>query len=109
MWSGKETRTMHADRIPLHRFFQFVFVILFSITMVRSCLAADGASMTATYLHNALNLVLPYHVQRAGEGELIVEILSPEDAVLGIARRNVVAPAGDGVWKQEIATIEPMP
>ena len=99
---------MYAKRYSPHRLFRFFVIALFLVALIQPCLAGNGASMSATYVHNALSLVLPYHAEHAGQGELVVELLSPEDKVLGRVTRTVLA-SGSGVWRQELATTEPLP
>ena len=70
---------------------------------------ARGEAFTATYARNALSLAIPYHAVRAGSGKLVVEILDPEDEVLGKVERNTDVSEGDGVWKQEVAISKPLP
>jgi hypothetical protein len=44
---------------------------------------AEGKTMSASYARHALSLKLPYAAERRGEAELIAQVLSPEDRVLG--------------------------
>ena len=61
----------------------------------------DGAA-AATLSQGALHVTLPYHAPRAGSGLLNVEVLSPEDEVLGRAEATVDVAAGSGSWHQAL-------
>ena len=74
-----------------------------------ACSEPWGQSFTATYRGDRLSLSIPYHGTRAGSGKLIVEILDPEDQVLGRAERRVSTVEGDSAWKVEIRTKESLP
>ena len=65
-------------------------------------------SFSATYSHGALSLAIPYHAERGDPGRLVVEILDPEDQVLGHAERNLDTAKGDGSWKLEITPVKPL-
>ncbi len=60
---------------------------------------ADGESLRAIYSHRELSLVIPYHGSHAGAGTLAVELLDPEDRVLGRAEREARISDGDGRWR----------
>ena len=70
---------------------------------------AQGESIVATYSGGALSLTIPYHAPRAGRGRMFVEILDPEDRVLGSAVRNSEVAHGDGRLQQEINLDKPLP
>jgi hypothetical protein len=62
--------------------------------------AGDDPSSAATYSHGLLQLTIPYHAHRNGAGQLTIEILDPEDKVLGQAERHIQIVAGHGQWRQ---------
>ncbi len=70
---------------------------------------AQGESIAATYSGGALSLTIPYHAPRAGRGRMFVEILDPEDRVLGSAVRNTQVEHGHGRLEQEINLDKPLP
>ena len=77
----------------------FSVLVLFLIAM--HCAQRAGCeSVTATLSKDTLSIAIPYHAARAGSGELLVEILDPEDKVLGKAERNVKVVDGDGSLQQ---------
>ncbi len=55
---------------------------------------------TATYADGKLAVVLPYRSTRAGSGSLTIEIVDPEDQILGRIVRDVAVTSGDGSWQQ---------
>lgn len=65
--------------------------------------AAAGETATATYSSGTLRLAIPYHGLHAGAGQLSVEVLDPEDGILGRTARQVDLQAGSGTWREEIA------
>ncbi|HKE27969.1 MAG TPA: MG2 domain-containing protein [Bryobacteraceae bacterium] len=59
-------------------------------------------SAAATWSRGALHVTLPYHAPRAGSGQLTVEVLSPEDEILGSAQMAADAVEGSGAWQQAV-------
>lgn len=70
---------------------------------------ADGETWGATRTRGGLMLTAPYHADRAGAGHLVMEILDPDDNVLGTSERDTDVSAGDGVWHQEITLAKALP
>jgi uncharacterized protein YfaS (alpha-2-macroglobulin family) len=71
--------------------------------------AAGEPSASATYSHRVLNLTLPYQSGHAGSGRLTVEVLDPEDRVLGTAQRSIEVAEGEGAWQEQIKIDTPLP
>src|SRR5262249_38970061 len=69
----------------------------------------EAASGTAFYSHGILHLALPYQGKQAGTGRLLVEVLDPEDRVLGRGDLAVEAAAGPSRWKADIRMEKPLP
>ena len=63
---------------------------------------AEGKSASVTYSNGVLNVTIPYQAAHAGTGQLTVEVLNPEDEVLGRVERRVAAVDGAGWWQDEI-------
>src|ERR1700687_4329761 len=65
---------------------------------------AAGSELTAsaTYVHGVLDLTIPYHAAHAGAGQLTVEVLDPEDQILGRVDQPVEIGEGKGHWKEKI-------
>jgi uncharacterized protein YfaS (alpha-2-macroglobulin family) len=97
----------------LARFFLFTFTALvaFATFIVRQPFQAldAAASTVATYSHGVLRLTIPYQAARAGAGQLTMEVLEPEDKVLGRAERRVEVAQGQGQWQDEIKLEKPLP
>ena len=88
------------------RFFTFILTAIPTIVALFALQAfqrsRDGPSTSATYSHGLLHLTIPYHAARAGAGKLTMEVLDPEDNVLGRAERHVDVARGPGRWQDEI-------
>ncbi len=72
---------------------------------------ASGGSLAtvATYSHGLLHLTITYGAVRAGAGKLTLEVLDPEDNVLGRVERHVDVVRGKGRWQDEIKLEKPLP
>jgi hypothetical protein len=68
--------------------------------------AAPGTAI-ATYSNGTLRVTIPFHGLHPGAGQLTVEVLDPEDAVLGRAERRLDAVAASGSWREEIQLAKP--
>jgi hypothetical protein len=90
----------------MHRVhFLLGFLLLFAVAAVN---AAETKAISAVYVHNALSVSVPYEVTHAGEAELDLEVLSPEDRVLGEAKHKLHVSEGSAVWNAQIALRETM-
>jgi len=65
--------------------------------------------MTATYIHKALEITVPYHGVHQGAGHLEVTLLSPEDTVLARSESIVKASAANGAWRAELTPDRNLP
>jgi uncharacterized protein YfaS (alpha-2-macroglobulin family) len=84
-------------------------LVIAAIAAVQRFEAAGGeAAASATYAHGILNLIIPYNAAHAGAGQLTVEVLSPEDAVVGRAEQPVDVTAGKGHWREQIKLAKPL-
>jgi uncharacterized protein YfaS (alpha-2-macroglobulin family) len=80
-----------------------------AIVAVQPFEAAGGdAGASATYSHAVLNLSLPYEAGHSGSGHLAVDVLDPEDQVLGHAERSVNIAEGKGRWQEQIKLSKPL-
>ena len=70
---------------------------------------ASDALPFATYTHGTLHVTIPYDVDHAGSGELTLEVLDPEDHVLGQAKNSETVARSRGTWRQEIKLATPLP
>ena len=64
--------------------------------------AANSDAVVATYSQGTLRVTIPYHAPHDGAGRLTVEVLSPEDEVLGHAEHLVGASDGKGWWQEDL-------
>jgi len=64
--------------------------------------AANAESAAATYSHGTLHATLPYRAPHAGAGQLMVEVLNPEDEVLGRSEQHLELGAGAGTWQEHV-------
>ena len=86
------------------------FLVIAIFVGLQTFQASGGAPATAaTYSHGLLRLTLAYHSARAGTGHLTIEVLDPEDNVLGRAERQVEVGAGQGRWQEQIKLEKALP
>ncbi|MBZ5522723.1 MAG: carboxypeptidase regulatory-like domain-containing protein [Acidobacteriia bacterium] len=69
---------------------------------------ASGDTSAATYAHGVLHVTIPYHGKHPGAGKLVMEVLDPEDHVIGRAEPNVEVAEGRGRWQQDIKLDKPL-
>jgi uncharacterized protein YfaS (alpha-2-macroglobulin family) len=87
-----------------------LFLTIAAFVALQPFQASGGApSAVATYSHGLLHLTISYHAARTGAGQLTLEVLDPEDNVLGRAERHVEAAGGQGRWQDEIKLEKPLP
>lgn len=84
-------------------------VVITAGVVLQAFYPASGEASGATYSHGVLHVAIPYHAVHDGAGQLIVEVLDPEDQVLGRAQRNVDVVEGKGRWQEEIKLDRPLP
>ncbi len=58
---------------------------------------------SATYLHGTLHVSIPYSAPRSGDGNLTVEVLDPEDGVVGRFDGTINVAAGHGFQEQLVS------
>src|SRR5271157_709636 len=87
-----------------------VFLTIAAFFALQPFQASGGVPSTvATYSHGLLHLTISYHAARAGAGQLTMEVLDPDDKVLGRAERHLEVAAGQGHWHDEIKVEKPLP
>src|SRR5467141_3592892 len=72
------------------------------LLLVQPFQTADGKTAVVTYSRGVLHVSIPYHAEHAGGGRLTVEVLDPEDKVLGHAETQVGIGEGYGRWQEDI-------
>src|SRR5215472_9984052 len=101
------------DEISKSSRFWFCFsaallVMAAAILMVQPFQAAAGDSVVATNSQGTLHVSIPYRAHQAGDGDLTIEILSPEDVVVGRVEQRETVEAGPGRWQEDIKLAKPM-
>jgi hypothetical protein len=62
---------------------------------------------SATYAHGVLDLTIPFNAAHAGAGRLTVQVLDPEDQVLGSSNHPLDIAQGKGEWHEKITLAKP--
>jgi uncharacterized protein YfaS (alpha-2-macroglobulin family) len=73
-----------------------------AVVLVEPFQAAKGNTAVVTYTRGVLHVTIPYHAVHSGDGKLTVEVLDPDDKVLGRAETQVAIGEGYGRWQEEI-------
>jgi hypothetical protein len=89
-------------------FVSALLAIVAGILMMQPFFAATAGSEFLTRSQGALQLSIPYHASRAGAGLLTIEVLDPEDAVLGRTERRAEVAAGQGRWLEDVKLDKPL-
>ncbi len=84
--------------------FAAVWFAVAAIVLFAVCVSAQ--QVNAIYRHGSLRASIPYHSSHAGPGKLVVEILDPEDTVLGRSERAIEVGTGDGIWQETVTPNE---
>jgi hypothetical protein len=84
------------ERCAMHRLFQAIAVLSLLFAAILS--NAESKTISAVYFHDALSVSVPYEAAHAGEAELTLELLSPEDRVLGEVKYRTRVTEGSAVW-----------
>src|SRR5256885_13804089 len=69
---------------------------------------AGGESAAATWSHGVLHVTIPYHGLHTGTGQLTVEVLDPEDEILGRSERRVEIGYPKGSWQADLKLAKPL-
>src|SRR5580700_7107251 len=72
------------------------------ILLVEPFETADGKTAVVAYTRGVLHVSIPYHAVHAGDGKLTVEVLDPEDKVLGHSETPGAIDKGLGRWREDI-------
>ncbi len=95
------------------KFFLFILTVFLVLTAFFGRRAFQASNRTpsssATYSQGLLNLTIPYHATHAGAGQLTMEVLDPDDAVLGRTERHENVAEGTGRWQATIKLEKPLP
>ncbi|HEX5434943.1 MAG TPA: MG2 domain-containing protein, partial [Candidatus Angelobacter sp.] len=86
------------------------FLILFLSILLQPFPVSAGVPATmAIYSRGSLHVSIPYNASRAGAGELTIELLNPEDKVLGRTERHIELSKGKAWWRDDIKLQKPLP
>ncbi len=82
-------------------FFCLALLLGGTYTVLLESQATHDEYTAATYSHGTLHATIPDHAPHAGAGQLTVEVLDPDDKVLGRAQHDVNA-EGKGWWQEQV-------
>src|SRR5215469_1816149 len=68
----------------------------------------ESGTISAVYFRDALAFSMPYEAAHSGEAELKLELLGPEDHVLGEVKRHKRVAQGSAVWNARMVLGERM-
>src|SRR5215469_16353099 len=85
-----------------------LLVIAAAVLMVRPFQAAACDSVVVTNSQGILHVSIPYRSHQAGDGDLTIEVLNPEDVVVGRVEQRETVEAGPGRWQEDIKLPRPM-
>jgi hypothetical protein len=83
---------------------------VFAAVLIAACVLIGQSSnetVAATYGRSVLHVTIPYRLPHAGEGQLGVEVLNPEDELLGRIERRLVGDA-KGTWREDVKLVKPL-
>ena len=96
-----------AKQAQIYLYFAVLLAIAASLAVVQSQTSNDSA-IAATYSHGTLRVSIPYLADRAGSGQLTVEILTPEDSVVASSQSHLVLAQGAGHWQVDLKPDKPV-
>jgi hypothetical protein len=83
---------------------------VFAVVLIAACVLigqSTNGTVAATYGRGVLHVTIPYKLPQAGEGQLAIEVLNPEDESLGHIERRLVSNA-KGTWREDIKLAKPL-
>jgi hypothetical protein len=92
------------------RFYFYVIVLVLAVAvlpLLQPFLGANGAPGSATYSLGVLHLTIPYRAVHPGTGRLTLEVLDPENHVLGRVEKTLTVVRGPSQWKEEMKLEKP--
>ncbi|MGA2649186.1 MAG: MG2 domain-containing protein [Terracidiphilus sp.] len=87
----------------------FAAVLLVGLCASLSLLQPQVRRLGATYRDGKLAVSIPFNAPESGSGRLTIEVLDPDDKLLGHVERRLEIRKGDGAWQQTLALSKPMP
>ena len=95
-------KTRHGSQLWFFSLIALVAIGLAAVEYVQRAEAANGDSVSVTYSQGAMRVLIPYDLDRSGNGRLSIEVLDPEDQVLGRLERPANVKTGKGSWLEEL-------
>ena len=89
----------------MHRVYPLLGIFIFFAAALSS---AEPTMISAVYAHNTLSFSVPYEAAHSGEAELRLEVLNPEDRVIGQVEHQAHVVEGSTIWNAKIELHEPM-
>ena len=94
----------HASRFgSIGRFSLVLAVVVMAVTWfvtLRTFQAGSGRSLpVATYSQGVLRVTIPYRLEHAGSGRLMIEVLNPENSVLGHLEQRTTITRQRNQWQ----------
>ena len=86
-----------------------LLVVLMAAALVKTFAGAEKTGEWATYSHGVLHVVIPYRAEQAGAGQLTVEVLDPENHVLGRTEQPVEVMKGASRFRAEMKLDKAVP
>jgi len=87
----------------------FLAVALVATLVVQPLQTVKGATeATATYSRGTLHVTLPYRDVHPGAGQLTIEVLDPEDKVIGRSQHDAEIAGRRGSWREDIKLDQPL-
>lgn len=81
-----------------------------ALLMLQPFLDANNVTPgAATYSHGVLHLAIPYRANHSGAGHLTLEVLDPENNVIGSMQKNLTIAEGASQWKGDLRLDKPAP
>jgi uncharacterized protein YfaS (alpha-2-macroglobulin family) len=82
--------------------------VLIVMGLMQTFAGTEKAGASATYSRGVLRVVIPYRATQAGAGRLSVEVLDPEDHVIGRMERTADVVKGAAQLKAEVKPDKPL-
>src|SRR5947208_3536014 len=79
-----------------------IIALVLTVPSLQNAQAANGDSLAVTYSRGSLHVTIPYHALHAGEGQLAVEILDPDDKIIGRSEQQAGAGEAKGLWQADL-------
>src|SRR5579872_4980617 len=89
----------------MRHWYPFLGILIFLATALGS---EEPKTFSAVYSRNTLSLSVPYEAAHSGEAELRVEVLTPEDRIMGEAEHKANLAEGSRVWNAKVELNESM-